>query len=441
MPSNFIKNENDIQKYIKSEQEIIGTYPFTDIKLNKFISIPSSVHGYSVAIEFMRNWFLALYPNDFFKTVHINGKHVLADYRHLNNRNAKRVIKPAVAIVPNINADYNRENVDLIQGGLNMYTRNSTLLVDKFFSDPDNNLHIGIRVKQIEMPFTFKIRVQSRAQQLEMLEFTRIACRIGSTQTHFVDLDVHVPYDIMMALAADSGFELVEDANGDPHVKNVTLFLHYLNTYSSLPFMYKLRSINGHCEYFVRLNNCHCHIDCTDGISIDDGERDGMLENNFHIEFQATLKFTVPQLFSYHSLMEHRIQNRELDGSLGMYQIISVKPPEVNEKGWPQYLITQWDEKSRHIDTIDFNELIQSDKLKKVIKHNYDMGLSSAMFMDIKLYNGQKDVPITIDWKQNLIRVNDDVREIVSDIAIYADMAYINETLINIDNLEKSRLG
>lgn len=433
--------EKDINKYIKTSSEIMGkTCPLADIKLNKFISIPSSVHGYSVAIEYMRNWFLSFYPKDFFKTVHINGKHVLADYRHLNNRMSKQVIKPAVAIVPNINIDYDRESVDLIQGGMNMYTRNSAIQVDRFFNDIDNNLYIGIRVKQIEMPFTFKIRVSSRAQQLELLEFTRIACRIGSTQTHFVDLDVHVPYDIMMALAVDAGFELIEDANGDPHVKHVTEFLHYLNTYSSIPFTYKLRSINGHCEFFVRLNQCHTHINCTDGISIDEGERDGMLENNFHIEFQATLKFTVPQLFSYHSMKEHRIQNRELDGSLGMYQIISVKAPEVNEKGWHQYLTTQWAEKSRHLSTIDFNELIQSENLLKVISYNHSMGLSSAMFMDIKVFNGQKEIPVVIDWKRNIIRINEDVREIVSDVAIYTDLGYINETLINIDNLNKSRL-
>jgi len=184
---------------------------------------------------------------------------VLADFRHLNGPKMKQIQRPAIAIVPQINADYNRENIDLIQGGLNIYTRNAARQIDRFFNDIDNNLYIGIRTKQIEMPFGFKIRVQSRAQQLEVLEFTRLACRIGSTQTHFIDIDVHVPYDIMMSLAIDAGFELVEDANGDPHVRDVTSFLHYLNTYSSIPFTYKLRTINGHCEYFVRLKHCHTY--------------------------------------------------------------------------------------------------------------------------------------------------------------------------------------
>lgn len=436
-----IVKENDLLKYQKTPKEIAGGINFLkDIHLNKYISIPSSVHGYSLAIEYMRDWVVSKFPKCFFKTVHINGKHVLADFRHLNDHKMKQIIRPAIAIVPTINADYDRDNVDLIQGGLNIYTRPSTAYADRFFNDIDNNLYIGIKMKQIEMPFSFKIRVQSRAQQLEVLEFTRIACRIGSTQTHFVDIDVHVPYDIMMALAIDAGFEIIEDVNGDPHVRDVTRFLHYLNTYSSVPFTYKLRTINGHCEYFIRLNGCHTHISCLDGISIDDGDRDNMLETNFHVEFTATLLFTVPQLFSYHSMVEHRIQNRELDGSLGMYQIVSVKPPEVNTKGWHQYISTQWIDSSKHLSTIDFNELIQAENLLKIIRYNNSIGLSSEMFMDIIVYNGQKEVPISIDWENNIIRINEDVRENVSDIAIYTDTAYINETLINIENMSNSRV-
>ena len=123
-----------------------------------------------------------------------------------------------------------------------------------------------------------------------------------------------------------------------------------------------------------------------------------------------------------------------------MYQIISVKPPEVNEKGWHQYLTTQWIDKSKHLGNIDFTELIQAENLMKVINYNNKMGLSSEMFMDIIVYNGQKEVPIIIDWDENKIRINEDVREDVTDIAIYTDTGYINEVLINIENLKGSRI-
>lgn len=42
----------------KVEVGIKDIFAVPDIKLNKYISIPSSVHGYSLAIEYMRNWLI-----------------------------------------------------------------------------------------------------------------------------------------------------------------------------------------------------------------------------------------------------------------------------------------------------------------------------------------------------------------------------------------------
>lgn len=410
-----------------------------DIKLNKYISIPSSVHGYSLAIEYMKSWLINTYPKNFFKTVHVGGKHVYDDYREFK-KIQQQIEKPAIAINPSLNTDYNRENVDLIQGGLDIYTRRSPYYDDRFFHDKGSNLAIGIMFKEIEMPFNIKIRVKSRAQQLDLLEYTKINCRIGSTQTHFIDMDCHVPYDIILSLAIDMGFETIKDKNSQYHIKDVVSFLNYLNRYSKLPFLYKMRTINGRCEFFIRIKHCHVHISCLDGVQIDDGERQGSLDSNFHLEFNPVLRFSVPAIYSYYSMAEHRIMNKEVGDIKAMYQIISVKPPETNEKGWDQYLTTQWNDDSKHIDEIHFKELLGNSDLQRVIEHTVALGLSPSLFMDLKIYNGQQDLPIYIDWENFVIRVNRDVEDKVSDIAIYADLLYINRTLANIDNLASDRL-
>ena len=255
-------------KKVVSPAEILQVSP--PIRLNKYISLPSAIHGYSLAIEYMRDWILKSFPKDYFKTVHINGKHVLADYKKFNDQIRKEIIKPAIAIMPTVNADYDNERVDQIQGGLNIFTRRSNLADNRFFKDNDNNLFIAIQFKQLEMPFTFKMRVRSRAQQMDLFAYIKLNCRIGSTQTHFIDMDCHVPNDIMMSLAIDAGFPVVEE-NGQFRVKNVVAFLHYLNSHSAIPFLYKLRAINGKCEYFIRISNVYTHISCLDGISVDDG--------------------------------------------------------------------------------------------------------------------------------------------------------------------------
>ena len=39
------------------------------IDLQKSISIPSEVHGYSLGVEYMRDWILNKFPDNFFKTI------------------------------------------------------------------------------------------------------------------------------------------------------------------------------------------------------------------------------------------------------------------------------------------------------------------------------------------------------------------------------------
>ena len=67
-------------------------------KLYKSLVCPSYVHGYSLAIEYMKKWFLSKFDKKYFKFVHINGKHVLDDWKHFNNYNIVRE-KPMLAIV------------------------------------------------------------------------------------------------------------------------------------------------------------------------------------------------------------------------------------------------------------------------------------------------------------------------------------------------------
>ena len=66
------------------------------ISLHRNLSTPSTIHGYSLAVEYMKNWFLKQFDDDYFKTVHINGKHVFDDYRRFSKTELLKIEKPAV---------------------------------------------------------------------------------------------------------------------------------------------------------------------------------------------------------------------------------------------------------------------------------------------------------------------------------------------------------
>ena len=411
---------------------------FDTISLHKNMSIPSEIHVYSLGIEYMRQWFLEKFEKDYFKTVFVNGKHIMDDFRQFNRQQIIKREKPALAIIPSVDYDYNRDTLDLQLGGREVLSKFTDYFDDSIIRDYDNNLFLGMNLKQVQMNFTFRIRVGSRAEQIDLYNFMKYAFRVGATQAKYVSYDFHIPYEIILNMAKHNNFEIVKsvDEKKRPVVKDVTGFLKYLNKHSIAPVLYKMRTINGNPEYFIRMDNLYTHISNLDQLSLDDGEREGQLDNNFHIEMNCILKIPAPQYYYYYSRDDIERTFKAKKEFAGLYEFKVMSPPEKNDNGWEEYVSTQWTDDSKHIDTICFKELLQNNELNQVITHNIDTGLSPRIFMDIKLFNGYKELPIKIDWENYEIVLNEDVEDEVSYISIYVDLEYVNGQLIVLNGLQ-----
>lgn len=408
------------------------------IHLNSDISVPSTIHGYSIGIEYMKKWFLDKFDDDYFKTIFVAGKSVFDDYRRLSKKELLTIEKPAVAINPVLDVDYNRDFVDMYPGGLKMFARRTCTYDKAFFSDPESSTYLGMHLRLMKINFNFRVRLKTRAQQIDVFEFMKIAFKNGSTHGEYVDMDFHVPKEIIICIARDNGFEV--DDKGK--VKDILGFLKYLNSHSGFPFMYKLRTINGNNEFFIKVPHLFMHINCTDPLSLDEGERQGQLDNNFHIEMNCELKLPVPQFYAYytdHTVYLEKKLKREL---LGLYNLSDVyQVPEQNKKGWEVLIKTDWANDEYYLDTIEFEELLHRPDLEKIIKHSKNIGISPAVFLDIHLYNNFKEIPIEIDWDNFEIIVKSVLDNKESSIAIYADKLYINEQLLVLEKMYDSRLN
>lgn len=404
--------------------------------LYKSLSIPSEVHGYSLGVEYMKDWFLERCPKNFFKTIYINGKNVMDDFRRFNKEKIMTIEKPALAIIPSINTSYNRDTVDLELGGRDVLTRRSARYHDAFIQDSDNNIFLGIVLKQLEMPFTFRMRFNTRAQQLDFANYLKMSHRIGATQKHFLSLDFHIPTDIILAIAENRKFTIK-----DGKVVDIVGFLKYLNSHSYLPIIYKLRTINGNSEFFVKVDKAYTHISCLDELNLDDGVRTGHLDTNFHIEMNAVLKMIVPNYYFFYSKkLLDKTYDEATSSVEALYTYRSIEPPEKNEKGWEQYLSTEWEEPERYIDTIKFEELLTGGDMINVIKHTISTGISPSIFLDIQLYCENRKIDTYIDWENLEIVVNQQMKEDTSKITIYIDKLYYNEQLVVVKNSLKSRI-
>ena len=421
----------------------LNTSNFTQSKrsLYRTLSVPSISNSYAQAIQFARDWFLSKFKPETFKSIFIEGRYALEEQR-MDGAGSKMIIrdKPALAIVPGINLDYTNENVDMYQYGVDMYSPQG-ILNRSFLKDRKNNVYMGIDMQVLQLPFTFRLRVETRSQQIDFYKFIQLAHRVGNTCGEDVDLDFHRPYPLMIQLAVDLGFDV--DFGSDnkvyPKIKNLTEFLSYLNTHSALPFVYKYRGLNGKNEFFLRIQRAYVHIK-VDSMSNDDGERKGHLMDNFGIELQTEIRFPAPKFYAYYSDNEHKIDTvytafRQPQGlATAFYTFKGVPLPKENSRGWDRMLETTYEDDREdwkdHNLSIDFKELLMQGDLGLTIESTLRQGISPEIFIELKLINGGETLQGTMDWESLVYTCDHHPRSQGTYIGLYVDKEYINQYIL-----------
>lgn len=416
--------------------------------LNCSLAMPSTVHTYSIITEFIKQWAFERFPKNYFRHIHIEGKHVFDDFRTFSIEEAVKRPKPRIAIVPKINLEYDRNTLNTNQFGADMLMK--TGRIDRaLIRDYKRNNFIGSSMELLEMEFGFRMQVESRAQQIDLYKYISTTFSIGHTADAIIDLDYHLPYTIMLQLAKDSGFEI----DGDKIV-NVVEFLNYANSISRLPILFKYRTINGKMEFFIRFDNVDIMLDLTGELGYDDGGMKGMLNRNYTVEFSILVKAPSPKFFIYYSSNAHDLiegvstingPQDDLDGTI--YPIYSIQVetiPKINDKGWTQYLTTEYfDEKidEKEYVSIDLTGLFDSgSEISKVIELCNKTGISPDLFIEFKIYHGDTYlVEHKVDWETITINYLEYVSGYTSFIAIYIDTEYVFEALKDLKSMDTKR--
>ena len=404
--------------------------------------VPSTSHSYALAVEYIQKWFLSKFSKDFFNTVYIEGKNIFDESRKFNIDNTARRSNPAVAIIPNIDYSFDRDKIDLAMGGLEVYEQKSTMDTC-FFRDYENDLYIK-QLDQVNLlNFTIRVYLDTRAKQLNVWHYMKLAFRVGASQGEYVDMDFSIPEELMIQLAKHTGFEVDEE---NKKIKNVVEFLAYLNKNSLVPFLYKLRCENGRDEFFIRTTGQYVHINIPDTLSVEDGERVGHVYENFPIEMNLELRFPAPQSFVYMSKHPQTVieglKMEESEDIVGLYSLKFFDIPPMNEKKWGVYIESEYLEDEPMVNLkIDFTELC-TISLKEVIEYTKKQFLSPALFLDVKLFDDDGDeIPVKVDWDKLTVESIDDKKYQKVIIAIYADNRYMNETIVTMNNSANTRLN
>lgn len=397
------------------------------------LCIPSISSSYSICVEYMREWIKDKFQQGYFKSEYITGKNILHDFLHRDVLDMIKKMKPALLISPRLDYEFNRDGLDLYEYGRHI-SINKMRYNNSFFKDKITGNIASIQLKQMRVTFNIRIKVNSYNHAIDLYEFMCKAFRVGASETRYANIDFQVPKELMLAIANDAKFEI---KNND--IVDKVAFLRYLNQNSRIPFMYKFRGTKGEYEFFIRLSDMYIHLKA-DQAEVEDGEREGQVDNNFVVSIgEVECLFPVPMFYAYFSKNFHKfepivaIKNGEeytfQNFSLGII-------PCKNDKGWYQYLTSDYVEDEAvpqcpngFTSKIMFKELIQSKSshsLFDICEYTKKLFLSPDTFMEIKLFNGNKEIPIEIDWNTYAIIPKIPLKERDSQVAIYVDTEYTN---------------
>lgn len=406
---------------------------------------PSAIHNYSLGIEYMKKYFLDRMPANYFNFVWVNGSHMMDDFRSFNKQHIKRET-PYMAMIPSVDLEYDRENVDMYYAGPNVFLKRSNWQ-GSFFKDYTNNSFLHVQLRAMKMPIQYRIRLNTRAQQYDMYRRMEMMFKLGGTIKDWISTDFVLPHELTINMAYLAGFEI--DKTGE--IADPLKFLAYLNAHSDIPITYKFRGINGHNEYFIRMSDIYVHISTLEKLEVDDGERVGQLDINFGITMNAILTMAVPQFFVLYDQKELRyrlkVNNAERE-SIGIYTMAQFEIPDVNEKGWNQIINTvyQLDKDERVIDISPMYASNKTQDIMSVVNYCNKNFISPKCFIEVRVYQNKagyyQQINIGLNYKTMEMTLTGefDENEYIY-IAIYIDMQYMNETLITLGNFYENRIS
>ena len=119
-----------------------------------------------------------------------------------------------------------------------------------------------------------------------------------------------------------------------------------------------------------------------------------------------------------------------IDNTLMMSLHYYDDPPAINDKGWKLTINAQWEEEKPGIINIDLNELFDGE-LSQISNYLISKFISPNVFIDIQIYSaGIKLEDVDIDWGSMKLTAKNPTDKLVSTLAIYIDLDYLNSARV-----------
>ena len=236
----------------------------------RYVSLMGSMsHTYGNALAFMQNYILNLFPENMFKTIHVNSKIAHRQIRSTPHEYIKKT-KPMIVFRPRIpqhEEDRFLKGTPLIERQTDIYSTWGATNLQPFFHDTKNQLTIKYQMNRTIMYVDVVVVLSTLMQQIDYYHYLQNAIRIEHPFNIETCFESYIPQE-MLKIISDCVKIPLYDENG-----NTKEFLEYMNSNSSYPITYKLQGSTRSREFY-RYYPVNIDTIITD-LDKDDGERVG----------------------------------------------------------------------------------------------------------------------------------------------------------------------
>ena len=409
-------------------------------QLKYMSAMASSAHTYGNLLATAQKFFLELFPDDLFKTIHVSSR--MANTQILSTpAQFLKKSKPMIIFRPRM--DYDE---DVFLGKTMMTERQGggpinslspgTVDLNPFLYDQDRYIDVQFsqcrRVMYLDIVMIFATLIQ----QMNYMDYLNAQLVVGKPFDIETFLESLIPESFVNKLSELSGIPVHDKTDN-----SVTGFLEYLNNHSIYPVTYKLAGATGK-EEFYRYYPTSILTEVKN-MDKDDGESTNQVMTSYRITMSVRMEFWAPSITYLFSPKIKDMRSTEVPNDsmlIPIYADVFNYDDMHLAPGWSIYSHASYRLDNPN-DVVDITPIL-AESIIKTMEYHIKNGIPLVNFIDIKVRKQgdllQPGYDYTIDYNNRTVNfINQRGYTFYTyTIVIAIDSGYINTLIKEIYHLE-----
>lgn len=403
----------------------------------------SLAHTYGNITCFIANYIKNLFPQGFFKTVHISTAIAYKQFNVFQNSN-KEILKkgkPMLIIRPRLEVDDNSVflyDTLLTTNPHDIYMETSYTNLQPFVADKNNGVYIKYLLNRLKMSFDITIVTETQMDAINQAHFLKNRLPINYYKFLPTCLESYIPRDLLKVVSEDIGIPMY-DENG-----SVRPFVEYLNSHSQYPVSYKMRNGTGNDEFF-RYYPANVDVGFS-GLSVDEVNKKGFVSDTCAVNLTVTAEFNATGLYYFFTERHMKIDRIIMDMKAGSDNRIIPIFTENNlyiskyGVGWTVYAAPMYAVDNEKRDILDISQIL-NNSITGVIKYHLEHGIPMELCCKVEVMKDNRYLTPLLEYEVNyntmeLITKNCNM-DSTYRVIVHVNTEYINALIDDIFNLSR----